>query len=175
MTASAAVPTVSPATRIDDPLTRSLDRLIEDARRIRQTASIADDQASEPEQRYRSDVAVTLAMMEYDVALALAALRAHNARGADELHLSATAIADAARSWADEIKVQTHLATMDVRDRSDAIGQRLERAAAEARRAATRVSESLQADVGEVRRITLEGIRSVRVSLSDALSAAHDA
>ena len=63
MTASAAVPTVSPTTRIDDPLTRSLDRLIEDARRIRQTASIADDQASEPEQRYRSDVAGTLAMI----------------------------------------------------------------------------------------------------------------
>ncbi len=173
MTATPTVPAVPSKNRTDSELDQQLDRVIKNAREIRDSASIADDQLSEAEQSYRGDVVVTLAMMEYDLLLSRAALNAHNARGADELHLTVTALADAARSWADDMEVQTHLAALDVRDRWDSVGQRLERAAAEARRASTRLGESLQGDVGEVRRIALEGIRSVRATLSDALDAAR--
>ncbi len=175
MSAASTIPSSHANTNRDDELTRSLDRLMMEARQIRDAASVNDDEASVVEQHYRSDVAVTLAMMEYDLTLSIAALKAENAGGAEELHLSVAALADAARGWADEMAVQTHLATMDVRYRSDAVGQRLERAAAEARRAAGRVSESLQGDIDEVRRIALEGIRSVRATLSDALNAAQGA
>ncbi len=105
MATAPAAPTVAQTTNTDNILGRSLDRLIEDARCARRDSSIGNPQASEPELRYRNDVAVTLAMMEYDLALSLAALNAHNARGADELHVSAAATGDAARSWADEMEV----------------------------------------------------------------------
>ena len=120
-------------------------------------------------QGYREAVAVALAMMEFDIAIARAEHEVNQAVGAHEMKSSISRISDSTKAWFEDAAVRTTLAGMDVRDRSDAVGEQLERAAAEARRLSTRVGEAIEGDLTEVRRIALEGIHAVRSSLGGAM------
>ena len=148
--------------------------LLQDARDIRAGAAVLKGTPAAAQQRYADDVVSTLATMELDIQMARAALDASNAEGEDGIRQSIETLATAVTAWTDEIGVRSHLARMDVRDRTGAVVRRLDRASAEARRAASRVSDTMGGDLNELRHVALHSISGVRQALSDAAGAVRD-
>ncbi len=158
----------------DALLERSVGHLVDDARDVRAAATLLAGSAPDMQQRYADDVATSLATLELDLGVARATLDARQADSTEDIHRAMREVETAARTWLDELALQSRLARMEARDATGRLAQKIARAEGEASRAATRLSDTVESDLEQIRRVALHGIGEIRSVLADAASAVRD-